>query len=83
MGQLSVEFMVELAAIAANLAIIFAGFLYIFATGETSLIAKAKLMVKYAIIGFVVVFAAWAIVNSFLTILGYIDPMGDEWYTVC
>lgn len=83
MGQLSIEFMVEMAAIAANLTIIFAGFLYIFAVGEMSVIAKAKLMMKYTIIGFVVVFAAWAIVNSFLTILGYIDPMGGEWYTIC
>ena len=83
MGQLFIEFMVKVAAVAANLTIIFAGFLYIFASGKTNLIAQSKSIMKYTILGFVVVFAAWAIVSSLLTILGYIDPVEGKWYTMC
>lgn len=83
MGQLSIEFMFKIAAVAANLTIIFAGFLYIFATGEMSLIAKAKLVVKYTLIGFIVIFAAFVIVDTLLTIFGYIDPLGGDWHTTC
>jgi len=83
MCQLCIEFMVKLAAVAANLSIIIAGFLYIFAAGRTNLIAQSKLIVKYTLLGFIVVFAAWLIVDGLLSLFGYIDPMGGEWYTMC
>jgi hypothetical protein len=83
MCQLCIEFMVKIAAIAANLAIIIAGFLYILAASKTNLIAQSKLMLKYTILGFIVVFTAWLIVDALLTLFGYIDPMGGEWYTMC
>lgn len=83
MGQLTVEFMVKIAAIAANLAIIFAGLLYIFAAGQTALIAQSKSVMKYTLLGFIVIFAAWVIVDTLLTMLGYIDPLEGAWYTIC
>lgn len=83
MGQLIIAFFFKMAVIAATLAIIFAGLLYMFAAGKTDTIAKAKAMIKYTLIGFVIIFAAWAAVDSMLTILGYIDPVGGEWYTIC
>lgn len=83
MCQLCIEFMVKIAAVAANLAIIVAGLLYVVAASKTNLIAQSKLMLKYTILGFIVVFAAWLIVDALLALFGYIDPMGGEWYTMC
>ncbi len=83
MGQLLIELLMKLAVIAAALAIVLAGFAYVFAAGKQETIGKAKDMVKYAIIGFIVVFIAWIVVNSVLAVMGYIDPLGDEWYAVC
>jgi hypothetical protein len=83
MGQLTTEFLIKIAGVASVLAIIFAGVLYIFAVGKANLINKSKLMIKYALTGFVIILTAWLVVDSVLTILGYIDPIGGEWYTVC
>lgn len=83
MGQLSIEFLMEATGILAILFIIYAGFLYIFAVGKADKISKAKLMIKYILIGFVIVFTAWIVVNSILMIFGYIDPIGGSWHTVC
>lgn len=82
MGQLIIEFFVRLAGLFALIAIAIGGFLYIFAAGNTGAIDKAKQMIKYALIGFTVVFIAWAVVNSILTAAGYIDPMSGEWYAM-
>lgn len=83
MGQLTIEFLVQIAAIFATLVIIIGGFLYIFAIGQPSTIEKAKSIIKYTLIGFAVVFIAWSIVNSILATVGYIDPLGGNWYTIC
>ena len=83
MGQLTIEFLMKMAGIASVLSIIFAGFLYIFAVGRANLVTKAKEMVKGILVGFIIVFTAWVVVNSILTILGYIDPIGGAWYTIC
>jgi hypothetical protein len=83
MGQLVVEFMIKAAAVAASLALIFAGFIYIFAAGKSELVSRSKLMMKYTLIGFIVIFIAWAITDSLLMTLGYIDPIGGNWYTIC
>jgi len=83
MGQLIIQFLMKLAGIAAVLVIILAGFLYIFAVGRANVISQAKAMIKYVIIGFFIIFSAWAIVNTILTLLGYIDPLGGEWFAAC
>jgi hypothetical protein len=83
MGQLTIEFLVQIAAIFATLVIIIGGFLYIFAVGQSSTIDKAKSIIKYTLIGFVIIFIAWSIVNSILATVGYIDPLGGNWYTIC
>ncbi|MFZ2970596.1 MAG: pilin [Minisyncoccia bacterium] len=82
MGQLIIEFMVKLSGAAAMIAISIGGFLYVFAAGSQSSIEKAKSMIKYTLLGFVIVFIAWAIVDSILTSAGYIDPIGGDWYTM-
>ncbi len=82
MGQILIEFMVKLSGAAAMIAIAIGGFLYVFAAGSQSSIEKAKSMIKYTLLGFVIVFIAWAIVDSILTSAGYIDPIGGDWYTI-
>ena len=80
MGQLIIEFLVKMAAIFAILALVGGGLVYVFAAGNQGTIEKAKTMIKYALLGFVVVFIAWAVISSILATMGYIDPIGGEWY---
>jgi len=80
MGQLIIEFLVKIAAILALISITFAGLLYMFAAGSSGAIEKAKSMMKYALLGFVLVFIAWAIVDSILITMGYINPIGGDWH---
>jgi uncharacterized membrane protein len=82
MGQLIIEFLVKLAGIVAVFAIALSGLLYIFSAGNQSRIESAKTGIKYALIGFVIIFIAWAVVGTLLAMLGYIDPLNGEWYVV-
>ena len=83
MGRTIIEFFIKLTAVAAILAIIIGGLLYVFAAGSAEVISKAKLAIKYSIFGFITVFVSWAIVDSALIVLGYADPMeSDGWYNV-
>jgi hypothetical protein len=58
------------------------GFLHISAAGSQETIKKAKSIIKYAIIGFIVIFLAWSIIDSVLAMAGYIDPIGGEWHAI-
>jgi uncharacterized membrane protein len=82
MGQLIIEFLVKLAGIVAVFAIALSGLLYIFSAGNQSRMEAAKTGIKYALIGFVIIFIAWAVVGTLLAMLGYIDPLNGEWYVV-
>ena len=82
MGQLIIEFLVKISAILALIAITFAGLLYVFAAGSSGAIEKAKSMMKYALLGFFLIFIAWAIIDSILITMGYIDPIGGDWYVI-
>lgn len=82
MGQLVLEFLLKLAAIAATLSIIFGGFLYISAAGKPDIINKAKSIIQYTLTGFAIIFISWIIVDSILSSLGYINPLGGKWYSI-
>lgn len=82
MGQLLIEFMLKISAVAAILCIAFGGILYIFAAGNQGTIEKAKSIIKYVLLGFVIIFVAWALVDTILAMFGYIDPAGGEWYSM-
>lgn len=79
-GQLIIEFLLKIAAVLAVLSITFGGFLYIFAAGSQGTIEKAKSIIKYVILGFIIILIAWAVVDSILVSAGYIDPIGGKWY---
>jgi len=82
MCQLIIEFMVKIAGFAALIAISIGGFMYVFAAGSQSSIEKAKSMIKYTLLGFIIIFIAWAVVDSILATAGYIDPIGGKWYSM-
>lgn len=83
MMQLIIEFMVKIAAVFAVLSIVAGGFVYVAAAGRPNIITKAKSMVKYTLVGFIIVFVAWVVIDSILTTMNYIDPMGGEWHAAC
>lgn len=80
MGQLIIEFLVKMAAVFALLALIGGGLIYVFSIGSAGTIEKAKGMIKYALLGFVVIFIAWAVITTILTSMGYMDPLGGDWH---
>ena len=59
MGQLIVEFLLKITAVVAVLAIAAGGFLYMFAAGSQGTIDNAKSIIKYALIGFVIIYAPY------------------------
>ncbi len=81
--QLIIEYLVKISAVFAVLMIVISGFIYISAGGKSETIAKAKTVIKYSLIGFTIVFIAWALVDSLLMTFGYIDPFGGNWHTIC
>lgn len=83
MMQLVIEFLVRISGFMATLAIIIGGFVYVIAGGIPNIISKAKSMIKYSLVGFIIILIAWVVIDSILTTMGYIDPMGGVWYTIC
>ncbi len=57
------------------LIIIYAGWLYLSDMGSSENITKAKKIIKNALIGYVIALAAWLIVKTILTSLGFTGPM--------
>jgi hypothetical protein len=57
------------------LALVYAGFLLIFSGGSSEKVTKAKAIIKNVVIGFIIALAAWLIVKTILTSLGYNGDM--------
>lgn len=53
-----------------------AGVMYILSAGDTKQIGQAKDIMKNATIGFVIIFAAWVIVNTAITSIGTYSDLG-------
>lgn len=70
-----------LALPAATIAIIAAGIMFLISGGSESLRTQAKDTLKWAIIGLILAFGAWVIVNTVLTALGYKGNWTD--YSIC
>jgi len=81
--NLFMNFLVSLASVLAVLAIVFTGFLFITSAGNSEKRNKAKNNLKWIIVGFLVVFLAWLIIDFLLFIWGFLDPLGGEWNVVC
>jgi len=81
--QLVLDFLIKISGIVAVLAIVLGQLLAMTSIGDTDKMVKIKAVLGKALLGFGYVMAAWLIVNALLAALGYSDPLGGEWYTVC
>lgn len=57
------------------LILVYVGWLYLSASGSSENVTKAKKILRNAVIGFVIALAAWLIVKTILTTLGFTGPM--------
>ena len=84
MMQLIMDFLFKIAAVVAALFIAASGTMYIFATGRPEMMSLAKTTFKLTLLGFTLIFIAWILVNTILTMFGYIDPLeNNEWHIMC
>ena len=72
-----INLLMELVALITILAMIVAGLIYIKAGGNMSLILAAKQNINKVLLGFIIVFIAWVIVNVSMMLFGFNDPLGD------
>ena len=70
-----------LALPAATIAIIAAGIMFLISGGSEALRTQAKDTLKWAVIGLVIAFGGWVIVNTALSTLGYKGNWND--YSIC
>jgi len=77
------NFLVELAFIVALLALIITGFLFITSQGNQEKLGNAKKNLKWVILGILIIFLAWIVVDFLLTAWGFLDPMGGKWDVIC
>ena len=77
------NFLIMLAAGIAVLALIITGLLFITSSGDVERKSQAKTALKYVLIGFIIIFIAWIIIDFFLIAFGYLDPLGGEWNVIC
>ena len=70
----------------AALMIVIGGFMYILASaggGDSNMISQAKALFKGVVIGLLVAYGAWIIVNTFFSVLGVSTWQGaGEWWTI-
>lgn len=77
------NFLINIAGILGVLALTVVGFLFITSGGNPEKKNNAKAMFKWAIVGFLVIFLSWLIVDFVLSAWGYLDPLGGKWNVVC
>lgn len=77
------NFLIMLASGIAVLFVIITGLLFITSSGDAGRKSQAKTALKYVLIGFIVIFIAWIIIDFLLIAFGYLDPLGGEWNVIC
>jgi hypothetical protein len=63
--DLVIEWILNIAMVLAPLVIVYGGFTYITAAGDTSKMNQAKQIILYAVIGFILALLAWSLVGIF------------------
>ncbi len=71
-----VQFLMKISIGIALLAITIGGILYIVSSGDSGMMDKAKSAIKNALIGFIIVFSAYLIVNTTIVYLGTKTDLG-------
>jgi len=77
------NFLIQMAGILAVLALIVVGFLFVISSGNPEMKNLAKTSFKWVIIGFLILFLSWLLVDFILSAWGYLDPLGGKWNVVC
>ncbi len=72
-----INFLMGLVVLITILAIIVSGLIHVKAGGDTSLILAAKQGMNKILLGFVIIFTMWVIVNTSMVLFGFNDPLGD------
>jgi len=84
MTQLIMDFLFKIAAVVAAFFIAVSGVMYLVAAGRPEMMTLAKTTLKLTLLGFSLIFIAWIMVDTILTMFGYIDPLGDgSWHIMC
>jgi hypothetical protein len=78
-----INFLLTLAAAVAVLALVITGFLFITSAGNEERRTSAKQTLKLTIIGFLIIFLSWLMIDFLLTAWGYLDPLGGKWNVIC
>lgn len=69
LGQI-VNYLIYIGALIAVLYIVFAGFKYLFAAGNSEEAGKARTMLFHGLIGLLIIVGAYVIVNTVQTVVG-------------
>ena len=67
--------LVKMATPLFALILIYVGWLYLSDMGSVENVSKAKKILKNALIGYIIALAAWLIVKTILSSLGYTGPL--------
>ncbi|MFH1392732.1 MAG: pilin [bacterium] len=66
----------------ATLVIAGGGIMMLISRGNPGQITKAKMWITYAVIGLLLIFTAWLIINTIMTVLGYQESIFGKWETI-
>ncbi|MFA6097086.1 MAG: hypothetical protein WC788_05655 [Candidatus Paceibacterota bacterium] len=83
LANLVMNYLMSFVGIISVLALIIVGYLFITSAGDPQKRKDAKNRLKWVLVGFVIVFLAWLIVDFLFAVWGYLDPMGGKWFVVC
>lgn len=76
--------MFTLVPVVAVLMLVIGGVMFFLATGNPGALSQAKSVITATILGLIIVYAAWIIVNTFLVIVGVADWTGlaTGWFSI-
>jgi len=77
----------KIVPVLAALMIAIGGFMYIFAFGKPEMISQAKRLFTAIAIGLLIIYGAWALINTFFAIIGLSDfglrlTGPDKWFII-
>ena len=77
------NFLIMIVSAVAVLALITTGLMFITSSGDSERKNQAKTTFKYVLIGYIILFTSWIVVDFLLIAWGYLDPLGGEWNVIC
>lgn len=73
---------VVLAPLAVAAVIVYGAFLIMVSGPNPGLLVKGKAVIGDAVLGLLIVWSAWAIVNTVFYLFGFVLPCGASWYEI-